>query len=91
MSEVVRRRLLVSGLVQGVYFRDGVRREAMIAGVLGSARNLPDGRVEVVLEGPHTAVEGVLGWCRTGPPRARVDDVEVALEPPEGASGFVVG
>jgi acylphosphatase len=91
MNEVVRRRLLISGLVQGVYFRDSVRREAAVSGVLGFARNLADGRVEVALEGEPAAVERVVEWCRKGPPQARVDAVEIFAEPPEGASGFVIG
>lgn len=87
---VVRRRLLVSGRVQGVFFRDGARREARSAGVAGEARNLPDGRVEVVLEGEAGAVEDVVEWCRRGPPGAVVTDVAVADEPPEGLSGFSI-
>jgi acylphosphatase len=77
--------------VQGVYFRDSVRREATPAGVSGSARNLADGRVEVVLEGEATAVDRLVEWCRTGPPRAAVDAVEIVSEAPEGVSGFVIG
>jgi acylphosphatase len=90
VGEVVRRRLLISGRVQGVYFRDGVRREAILAGVLGSARNLADGRVEVALEGEDAAVDRVVEWCRKGPSRARVDAVEIVSEPPEGAAGFAI-
>ena len=87
---VVRRRLLVSGRVQGVFFRDGARRETRSAGVAGEARNLPDGRVEILLEGEAGAVEDVVEWCRRGPPGAVVTDVAVADEPPEGLSGFSI-
>jgi acylphosphatase len=91
VRERQRRRLVISGRVQGVYYRDSVRREATAAGVLGSARNLPDGRVEVILEGEALAVEGVIAWCRTGPPRARVDAVDIQPESPQGVAGFVIG
>ena len=90
MNEVVRRRLSISGRVQGVFFRDGVRQAATAAGVSGWARNLPDGRVEVVLEGDSTAVDRVAEWCRTGPPRALVVDIEIVPEPVAGESGFFV-
>jgi acylphosphatase len=83
--------LLVSGRVQGVYFRDSLRRQATPVGVSGFARNLADGRVEVVLEGEATAVDGLVEWCRTGPPRARVDAIEILSEPPLGVRGFAIG
>ena len=91
MDQVVGRRVLISGRVQGVFFRDGVRREAIAAGVTGSARNLSDGRVEVVLEGNSAAVDRVVAWCRTGSPSAEVVDIEIASEPVVGRSGFAVG
>jgi acylphosphatase len=91
MADAVGRRLLISGHVQGVYFRDGVRREALVAGVSGSARNLADGRLEVLLEGDPAAVERVVEWCRTGPPRAEVDDIEITFEPAINRSGFTIG
>ncbi len=81
-------RLLVSGRVQGVWFRDSCREEAERLGVSGWARNLPDGSVEVVAEGGRDAVDGLVAWCRAGPPRARVTDVEVRAEPLEGLAGF---
>ncbi len=89
--DVVRRRAVVSGLVQGVFFRDGVRREAGIRGVAGSARNLPDGTVEVVVEGPADAVAAVLDWLHRGTPQSRVERVEVSDEEPSGRTGFHVG
>ena len=88
---LVHRRALLSGLVQGVFLRDSTRREALRRGVTGSARNLPDGRVEVVLEGPADEVAAVLGWLRHGPSQARVEAVEVSEGPVEGLTGFAVG
>ncbi|MDQ3573886.1 MAG: acylphosphatase [Actinomycetota bacterium] len=85
---VVRRRVLVEGDVQGVFFRDECRKEAERAGVAGSARNRSDGRVEVVLEGDSAAVERMLDWCRRGSSRSEVTGVEVSEEEPEGLSGF---
>jgi len=86
----VRRRVLVAGRVQGVWFRESCRDQAQAAGVAGGVRNLADGRVEVVLEGPPSAVDEVLAWCRRGPRRARVDRVEVVDEAPVGEQGFRV-
>jgi len=86
----VRRRVLVSGWVQGVWFRESCREQAVGAGVNGWVRNRADGRVEVVLEGPEPAVDRVVRWCREGPGRARVDGVDVTAEDPVGESGFGV-
>lgn len=83
-------RLLVSGRVQGVWYRASCRDRARAAGVAGWARNRSEGRVEIVLEGPPAAVDAVAAWCRTGPPRAEVDDVEVVEEEPVGEAGFRV-
>lgn len=74
--------------MQGVFFRDSVRRRAQATGVHGWARNLPDGSVEVVLEGPEPAVAAVVAFCRKGPPQASVESVEVAEESPVGLQGF---
>jgi len=87
---VVRRRVLVSGQVQGVYFRDTCRREALAAGVAGWVRNLYDGRVEAVFEGESAAVERLVTWAHSGPRWAQVARVEVREEKPEGLSGFTV-
>jgi acylphosphatase len=76
--------------VQGVFFRDHCRSTALARGVVGSVANLPDGRVEVVLEGRAGAVAAVEAWCRHGPDRAHVDAVEARDEPPTGAVGFAV-
>ena len=80
-AHLVRRRLLISGLVQGVGFRWEYRRVAEAAGTVGWARNLADGRVEVLLEGPVDAVAGVEAWCHTGPRHAVVTRVEGRDEP----------
>jgi len=90
MSARIRRRVVVSGRVQGVAFRASARREARAAGVAGFVRNLADGRVEAVLEGEPEAVAVVLAWCREGPSHARVDRVETHDEAPEGLSGFEI-
>ncbi len=90
LTGVVRRHVVVQGRVQGVWFRESCRREAAAAGVAGWVRNALDGSVEAVFEGPPAAVERVVSWCRTGPPHARVDAVEVSDEPPVGERGFRV-
>jgi acylphosphatase len=87
---VVRKRVLVSGLVQGVFFRDSCRRIACRHGVRGWVRNLPDGRVEAVFEGDADGVERLLTWARTGPTRARVEGVEIYDEPAEGLGVFQI-
>lgn len=86
----MRRRVYVSGRVQGVWFRDACRKAARGSGVDGWVRNLDDGRVEAVFEGPERFVEAMVGWCHEGPPRARVERVESRVEDPEGLSGFVL-
>jgi acylphosphatase len=87
----VRKRVRAHGRVQGVFFRDSVRRAASAAGVAGWAANRPDGSVEVVLEGPAEAVERLVELCRAGPGHAHVSRLEVADEEPEGLDGFDVG
>ena len=73
----VRRRVLVSGRVQGVAFRAHCARAATAAGVGGWVRNLADGRVEALFDGNAAAVEGMVTWCRRGPPGARVLGIQV--------------
>jgi acylphosphatase len=85
---VVRYRVLVSGRVQGVFFRDSCRRVAEEHDVGGWVRNLPDGRVEAVFEGPPDDVRLLVGWARHGPRRAVVDDITLHPEPPEGLTAF---
>ena len=87
---MIRRRVVVSGRVQGVFFRDTVCRMAESRGVAGWVSNRPDGRVEAVFEGPEASVSAMVDLCREGPRRAEVEDVEVSDEEPEGLSGFEV-
>jgi acylphosphatase len=86
----VRKRVVVSGWVQGVWFRESCREQAVAAGVSGWVRNLSDGRVEAALEGTEPAVDRVVRWCHGGPRRARVEAVEVTTEEPVGETGFGV-
>ncbi|MBU8975380.1 acylphosphatase [Lysobacter sp. FW306-1B-D06B] len=69
-------RFIVSGKVQGVFFRASAREEALRLGLRGCAKNLPDGRVEVIAAGEETALDDLAAWLREGPPMARVDDLE---------------
>jgi acylphosphatase len=90
VSAVRRARVRVRGRVQGVFFRESTRRAAIEAGVAGEVRNLPDGSVEAVFEGPPASVQRLVDFARVGPPDADVREVEVAEEPPEGVRGFLV-
>jgi acylphosphatase len=87
-SGLRRVRVLVEGRVQGVWFRDSTREEALRLGVAGWVCNLPDGRVEVVFEGPPKAVATLLVWTRHGPEHAVVTHIEMREEPPVGDRGF---
>jgi acylphosphatase len=87
---MARKRVVVSGRVQGVFFRDSVRQRAEAAGIAGWVRNTPDGTVEAVFEGDPEAVEQLVDFCRRGPSRAEVASAEVIEEQPEGLSGFDV-
>ncbi len=78
------------GRVQGVFFRDTCRREAERAGVAGWVRNEPDGSVGALFEGLPEAVDRLVSWCREGPPRARVDQVDVSEARPDGSTAFDV-
>jgi acylphosphatase len=88
MSEVVRRRAVVRGHVQGVFFRDTTRREAQRRGVAGWISNRPDGAVEAVFEGEPDAVAALVDFCKNGPRGAEVRQVETSEERPEGLRGF---
>lgn len=77
---LVRAHLIVEGVVQGVFFRASAAEVAKRHGVCGWVKNNPDGTVEAVIEGDEEKVKQVIGWCRIGPPRARVDRVEVRWE-----------
>jgi acylphosphatase len=87
---IVRRRVVVTGRVQGVWFRESCRQEAVSRSVAGWVRNRFDGAVEASFEGESGAVLAMVAWCRTGPPLAEVDAVEVVDEEPVGAMGFRV-
>jgi acylphosphatase len=87
---VIRRRVVVHGLVQGVSFRDAMRRQAASRRAAGWVRNNPDGTVEAVFEGEPDAVERLVELSHRGPAGARVDRVDVAEESPEGLGEFVV-
>jgi acylphosphatase len=88
--EVVRRRVVVRGRVQGVWFRESARRRAEELGVAGWVRNHPDSSVEAELEGDAEAVAVLLDWFRHGPSGARVDDVSIEELAATGANGFGV-
>ena len=90
MSEPVRRRVVVRGNVQGVFFRDSARRKAEARGVAGSITNRRDGAVEAVFEGDADAVAALVDFCRRGPRGADVESVDETSEEPEGLSGFAV-
>jgi acylphosphatase len=84
----VRKHFRAHGHVQGVFFRDSVRREALRRGIAGWARNCPDGTVEGVLEGDEDDVHDLLDICRAGPGRAFTTRLDVEDEPVEGLDGF---
>ena len=77
MSEPTRAHAIISGRVQGVFYRMETQSAAHRIGVKGWVRNLPDGTVEGVFEGEKRKVEDVLAWCKKGPPNSRVDEVAV--------------
>jgi acylphosphatase len=87
---MIRRRVIVHGHVQGVFFRDSTRRLAEREGVTGWVGNRADGAVEAVFEGEPAAVERLVDFARQGPRGAQVDRVDVAEEEPEGLRGFSV-
>jgi acylphosphatase len=76
----VRVQLIIKGRVQGVWFRESTRREALALGVFGWVRNRSDRTVEVVIEGPEAQVKELVAWCKEGPPVARVDGVRETWE-----------
>jgi acylphosphatase len=86
----VRVRVVVTGRVQGVFFRDSCRDRARAEGVGGWIRNRSDGAVEAEFEGSPDAVDRMVSWCRSGPPRARVDALEVSTESTLGDQRFRV-
>ena len=82
--------MVVTGRVQGVFFRAECARRARGLGLGGSVRNRADGAVEAVFEGEPAAVETMIFWCRTGTDLSRVDDVETTEETPADEHGFRV-
>jgi len=90
LPDLIRRRVIVHGRVQGVYFRGSLRERALAHGVEGWVCNRSDGTLEAVLEGPQEAVARMIGFCETGPRRADVQRVDVTVETPQGLSGFAV-
>ena len=84
----MRKRVVVEGRVQGVFFRETCRREAAARQVGGSVQNRPDGTVEAVFEGSPEAVEEMVRWCRSGPRHATVTGIDVRAEEPEGERSF---
>lgn len=88
--ELHRTRVFVDGRVQGVFFRASTVEQAQRLGVAGWVRNLPDGRVEAVFEGPADKVAAIVEWTRRGPDRAVVTSLKEFAEKPEGLSGFAM-
>ncbi len=82
--EHLRAKVVIHGIVQGVFFRASTRDEAIRIGVGGWVRNLSDGTVQALFEGEKKKVEQILGWCHKGPHGARVDKVEISWEPYKG-------
>jgi acylphosphatase len=87
---MVRARVLISGMVQGVFFRVFVREEAGELDLSGWVRNTGDGKVEAVFEGEKEKVEEIIELCRKGPVGSEVEDVEVEWSEPEGIGGFEI-
>ena len=87
-SLLIRRRVLISGRVQGVWFRDSCREQAREHRVFGWVRNTPDNAVEAVFEGTRADVERLIEWSKRGPVQAVVESVEVEIEEPEGLNSF---
>lgn len=87
---MIRRRVVVHGHVQGVFFRDSVRQQAVSRGVAGWVRNNRDGTVEAAFEGEREAVDRLVDLCHSGPRGARVDRVDVFEEDPEPLAGFAI-
>lgn len=90
MSAIVARRIVASGRVQGVFFRDTMRRRALRVGVGAWVRNCPDATVQAHLEGAPDAVAELVLWCRSGPRGADVENLHVTVAEPQGQAGFVI-
>ena len=90
MGDTIRVRALITGRVQGVWYRASTREEAVRLGLSGWVRNLPNGSVEAVFEGDRTRVDSAVEWCRQGPPHAIIENVVTRQETPEGLVGFEI-
>ncbi len=90
MGDRTRAHVFISGTVQGVFYRATARDAARENGVDGWVRNLDDGRVEAVFEGPEGAVRDMVEWCETGSPAATVEHVDAQFGAPEDVEGFEV-
>ena len=91
MNEMLRVTIIVHGRVQGVFYRDSTMRKARELGLVGTVRNLPDGTVQIVAQGPAAALEDLIRWAREGPPAAVVSDLKVDFgSPVPGYSDFSV-
>ena len=89
-KEIVRAHCFISGRVQGVFYRYMAAEEARTRSLAGWARNLADGRVEAVFEGPRDRVSSMIAWCHEGPPMAHVERVDVAFQDVRNEAGFAV-
>lgn len=85
---MVHRKITVKGKVQGVFFRATARSVAVRLGLSGAVKNLPDGHVWIVAEGPESAMREFIDWCRIGPVGAEVTEVQVETGTPENYQGF---
>lgn len=90
MNDLVRAHVHISGRVQGVFYRASCQEQARHLGLNGWVCNLPDGRVEAVLEGEKSVVEEMIRWCHKGPPGAAVSGVERVWETPRGETSFSI-
>lgn len=89
-QEEVRARIVISGRVQGVFFRQDTKDRALTRGVTGWVTNRADGKVEAVFQGSKEAVDSMVEWCRRGPSLAEVEHVEVNWESPTDKKGFSI-
>lgn len=89
-DEIIARRLRIAGRVQGVWYRDSMRRQAESLNVEGWVKNIGDGRVEAWIEGASLDVDSIIAWARQGPPLAQVEEVLVEVVVPSGYRGFAV-
>ncbi|MGI0489559.1 acylphosphatase [Pantanalinema rosaneae CENA516] len=90
MADKIRAHVIISGQVQRVGFRYSTQDMAMVYGLNGWVRNLPDGRVEAAFEGDRTTIDKMIRWCHKGPPAAIVKQVEVKYEEPLNLQEFLI-